>query len=286
VLNCPEGCNLGTGCAHEHDMFEINAIMDEARQDVLQNYDNFDLNALYEKYDHTLQLNDFIRRYTPVNITHYTVTDEQIEHAFELLGKHTEIERQFDCSACGSDTCLDMVRRVACGLNIPENCIQKTRNDIHEEHGTVLDLAATSLRSIKEILEDISQIKQISDDIIPSVSGVNSAIEKYNKMATEIDKIAMHINIISLNASVEAARAGQYGKTFAVVAEEIRNLARTSKNTVSETEQIAEQSVNAIKVINIMIDQISTEIGKAYHNIFDISEKMQNTLDKSGLAAG
>lgn len=281
VLNCLDGCNMGTGCPHERGLFEINTIMDEGRRKVTA--DPEDAIALFEEFDKQLNLNDFIRRYTPQNVRQNIVTDAQIEQAFVQLGKMTELDRKFDCSACGSDTCLDMAHKIACGLNISENCIQKERNDIHKEHKSVLELSATNLNNIEEILRDISTVKGLSSEINQSVSDVNSAIEKYNKMATEIDAIAMHINIISLNASIEAARAGQHGKTFAVVAEEIRKLAATSKNTVSDAEKITEQSTNSIKAINTMVDSIGTEVEKAFQNISNISQKTQDTLGKNGL---
>ncbi|MCL1828350.1 MAG: methyl-accepting chemotaxis protein [Oscillospiraceae bacterium] len=283
VLNCPEGCNLGTGCLHEREIFEINSIMDSERSTATQGRDKADFDAILEYYDNKLRLDDFIRSYRPALARSYTTTAEQVENAFLRLGKETESERKFDCSACGSETCLEMAEKIVCDLNIPNNCIQKARNDIHREHNTVLELSSENLKDIKWILEDISKIKGLSDEITRSVTGVNGAIDKYNKMATDIDSIAMHINIISLNASIEAARAGQYGKTFAVVAEEIRNLAKTSKNTVSETEDVTEQATEAIKGINVMIDQISVEVEKAYQNISDISEKTQEAIKKSEL---
>jgi len=283
VLNCPEGCNLGTGCMHERDVFEINDIMDKARKNILHSRDQADFEALFEEYDHTLRLNDFIRKYTPQPISAYSVDENQIEEAFMALGKITETERKFDCSACGCDTCLVMARRVACGLNTPSNCVQKMRNDIHKEHGAMMELSATNISNINEILADISTVKGLTDGVVHSISGVNTAIDKYSTMASEIDKIAMHINIISLNASVEAARAGQHGKTFAVVAEEIRSLAHSSKSTVSETAIVKEKAADSINEINSMVDQISVEVEKAFHNISNISEKTQNTLrDMSG----
>ena len=278
VLNCPEGCNLGTGCLHERDVFEINDIMNQARKIVLQSHDQADFEALYEEYDLSLRLNDFIRKYTPQAVLAYNVDSDQIEEALLALGKTTETERKFDCSACGCDTCMEMARRVACGLNTPSNCIQKMRNDIHKEHGAMMELSATNISNINEILEDISTVKGLTDGVVNSISGVNTAIDKYSKMASEIDKIAMHINIISLNASVEAARAGQHGKTFAVVAEEIRGLAHSSKSTVSETAIVKEKATDSINEINSMVDQISTEVEKAFQNISNISEKTQNTL--------
>ena len=283
VLNCPEGCNLGTGCAHERDIFEINAIMDTERKNVLGNSSAEDFEALYVEYDRILHLRDFIRRYMPQHIQHITVTEEQLEHALQRLGKVTEVERKFDCSACGCDTCLDMAKRIACGLNIPENCIQKERNDIRKEHSTVLELSGENLRNIEEMLNDISVIKGLSGSIIESISGVNLAIEKYSKMAAEIEGIASHINIISLNASIEAARAGQHGKVFAVVADEIRKLAQTSKDVVSDAERVTEQAASSIKSINGMVDSINSEVEKSFQNITNISEKTRDTLDNGEL---
>jgi len=278
VLNCPEGCNLGTGCVHELDRFEVNAIMDNARQYVLGNHEDTDFEAVYESFDRTLHLSDFIRSYTPQNIPAFFVNDAQIEEAFICLAKYTDIDRKFDCSACGNDTCLEMAKKIACGLNIPENCILKERNDIRKEHSAVVEMSTTNLNNISEILNDISNIRGLSKEITQRISSVNAAIDSYNKMASEIDSIAMHINIISLNASIEAARAGPHGKTFAVVAEEIRKLSHTSKRTVSETAQIAEQASEYVNGINVIVDFISSEVERAFLNITDISTKTQHTI--------
>jgi len=283
VLNCPEGCNLGTGCTHERSVFEINSLMDAARQNVIQGSSKADFDELYEEYDSVLRLGDFIRRYTPLPTRSYAVSDEQIELSFRRLGKETRVERTFDCSACGANTCLDMAKQIANGLNVPANCIQKVRADVHKEHELVVDLSAANVSNIEEILKDIAQIKELTDEISGNVTGINSAIGQYTKMAREINKIAMNINIIALNASVEAARAGQFGKAFAVVAEEIRNLANSSKSTVSETEQITEQTAVSIRVINTIVNQISEEVEKAYRTISDISEKTQKALEKDEL---
>jgi hypothetical protein len=283
VLNCQEGCNLGTGCAHERSIFEINSIMDSARQSVISSHENEDPEELLREFDSTLRLSDFIRRYTTLPTRSYAVSEDQVEHSFIRLGKETAIDRIFDCSACGADTCLEMAQQIANGLNTPANCIQKVRTDVHKEHDLVMELSATNVKNIEEILADISQIKDLSDDIFNNVSGINTAIDKYTVMAVEINKIAMKINIIALNASVEAARAGQYGKAFGVVAEEIRNLANSSKNTVSETEEVTEHASRSIKDINSMVTKIMHEVEKAYKNISDISENTQKAMEKDGL---
>ncbi|MDR2694058.1 MAG: methyl-accepting chemotaxis protein [Chitinispirillales bacterium] len=281
VLNCPEGCNLGTGCAHERDVFQVNAIMDRARQSVLHGHGKEDFEALYGEYDKALNLSDFIRKYTPSHVRPYMATEEQIRRSFSLLGKETDLAQKFDCSACGSDTCHDMAKKIACGLNIPTNCIQKARDDINREHGALISLSTDNLHDINRMLTDISKVKELCDVIVGSVTDVNNAIEQYNNMAMEIDKIAMQINIISLNASIEAARAGEHGKAFAVVAAEVRNLARSSKNTVSATERIEMEATESIQKINSMTDNISAEVKKTFSDIAEISQKTQVALDKA-----
>lgn len=283
VLNCLDGCNFGTGTDQNKSLLEVNTIMDDARHSVTEGRRKEDFDALYEEFDSVLNLSDFLRKYAPAATRMFNVEYDQIEEAFRKLGKVTEIERKFDCSACGADSCLDMAKQIASGLNITENCIQKTRDDVHREHTAVLELSTANLSNIKDILTDIAEIKQLTDGITSSVTGVNAAIEKYSHMANDINKIAMQINIIALNASIEAARAGQHGKAFSVVAEEIRNLAGSSQNTVSETGQITDQANVSIKDINIMVDQISTEVEKAYKNISDISEKTQEAISSSSL---
>ena len=273
VLNCSEGCNLGTGCEHNRDIFEINYIMNNARQNVLKSYDMDAFNNLYNEYDRILRLTDFIRIYTPMETRSYVVNNSQIEQAFSQLGKKTKADREINCSACGHDTCLIMAKKIACGLNIPDNCI-------HKLHDYVLELSATNLENLKKILEYISKIRELSEKIHQSISDVDITIKKYNEMAKEIGKIATQINLISLNASIEAARAGQNGKAFSVIAEAIRGLANSSKDTVSETGQIAKYGMDSIKKINVIIDQIITEIENSFQEVTNISEKTESILKK------
>jgi iron only hydrogenase large subunit-like protein len=281
VLNCPEGCNLGTGCAHKRDEFDVNAIMDEARQNILQRRSQEDFVALYADYDKRLILDDFIRKYTPARLAPYTASQEQIDRSFELLGKETELEKNFDCSACGSDTCHDMAKKVACGLNIPENCVQKARDEIKKEHGAMIDMSKDNIRDIDGMLTDISAVKELCGEIVGCVTDVTTAIEQYNKMAMEIDKIAMQINIISLNASIEAARAGEAGVAFAVVAAEVRKLAYSSKSTVSATERIEAEATKSIHKITSKTGSIDTAVKKTHRNISDVSQKMQEALERA-----
>jgi len=109
--------------------------------------------------------------------------------------------------------------------------------------------------------DNASQAKSISEKASmdaekgnESMSGVVSLMEKINSGADEtkkivkvIDDIAFQINLLALNANVEAARAGKYGKGFAVVADEVRNLAVKSAQAARETSEMVEESIRNIQ---------------------------------------
>jgi hypothetical protein len=271
VLNCPEGCNMGTGCGDAHpDIFKVNTLMDGFRQEALKKSDWKYLDELFEKFDKTLKLEDFIRKYTPAPVRPRQVTAEQIENAFALMNKFDETARSFDCGACGNDSCLEMAKKIAAGINTPFNCIQKMHQDILKEH----EVAKADLANFDVILTDIGLIREMTEHIVTNIGDITDAVSVYNRMIADIEKIALQINIIALNASIESARAGQHGKAFSVVAEEIRRLAQSSNNSAQQTKNMSVKANNAIESVNEMMIKIHENVQKSYQSISEISSNV------------
>ena len=280
VLNCAEGCNLGTGCQHNKSLFEVNNSMDKVRQNVVKGHEKEFFDEMYAEFDKTLRLEDFVRRYRPMPVRSISVDSAAIENAFAQLGKDDETSRTFNCGACGSDTCEEMAVKIAKKVNFPNNCIKKAHDDMLQKHTAVVDWQTNNANSITSIEQDIANIRELSEKIVNNVSSVDEMINVYDSMAKGIDKIASNIHMISLNASIEAARAGEHGKSFAVVAEAIRSLATETQEATAKITKASTDAKGALGDISSMVVTIGDAIAKSHANVSEIAANTQQVLSK------
>jgi diguanylate cyclase (GGDEF)-like protein len=131
VLNCREGCNSGTACLHKKSVFEIDSTMRVCRMTATEKLHEYST-ELYKEYDTLLELEHFQRKYRPIKSVMPKVTKKVLERASQLLFKTTTAKQNVNCGACGSGTCKEMARKIALNVNIPENCLVKSRDDVKE----------------------------------------------------------------------------------------------------------------------------------------------------------
>ena len=159
VLGCEYGCNGGSGCIQSANTFQIQTVMDESRKAVRdKNRDTNYLKSAHELFDEKLALSDFLRGYHPAPVRPAEVTQEDIDKAFEALGKDDYAKQNFNCGACGSDSCYSMARKIALGINIPLNCAIRSRINAEDEHKKNIDAYqrnAYHIRLIQQIGEDL-----------------------------------------------------------------------------------------------------------------------------------
>lgn len=112
-------------------------------------------------------------------------------------------------------------------------------------------------RSAKESAERGNRQMQ---DLVAAMNDINVSAEEIRKIVKAIDDISFQINLLALNANVEAARAGKYGKGFAVVAEEVRNLAVRSADSVKETTRMVDEAIANIERGNGLVDVTAKQL--------------------------
>jgi methyl-accepting chemotaxis protein len=119
------------------------------------------------------------------------------------------------------------------------------------------------------------------NEMVEAMEGVSASSQEISKIIKVIDQIAFQTNILALNAAVEAARAGDAGMGFAVVAEEVRNLALRSADAARDTSALVEASIVRSKAGLAKVEQVTNEI----RSITQESHKTRQRMDEIKLGS-
>ena len=148
-------------------------------------------------------------------------------------------------------------------------------------------------REAKEQLSNLIKANgrtiQISNDVVSGINESAGAVENIRKAAEVISEIASQTALLSLNASIEAARAGDAGRGFAVVAGEISSLANQSDASSQEIQKVVEEIISYsqrnVKLagdIKAAIDNEGSVLGRVNRSFEVVDKKVQSTAQSVG----
>lgn len=183
--------------------------------------------------------------------------------------------------------------QVANGADQVSNGAQILSQGVIAQASSVEELAATMSeisQQVKENAETSQVVKTAAGEMGANILACNqqmqemkNAMEKINQNSTQIrtiiktiDDIAFQTNILALNAAVETARAGESGKGFSVVAQEVRSLATRSSDASKSTEALIEQSLAAV----VYGTKVAEETAASLRNIAGGTDEMISKINQ------
>lgn len=100
-------------------------------------------------------------------------------------------------------------------------------------------------KSVKETLDFVAELSTQSANVMQQLNGLQTATNNIGTVLDVIKSVAEQTNLLALNAAIEAARAGEQGRGFAVVADEVRSLAQRTQSSASEIETLVDNLVSS-----------------------------------------
>lgn len=149
-----------------------------------------------------------------------------------------------------------------------------------------------SSTAMQNLVSTIGDVNQEVDKATNVISQLDSDIEQITNILTTIQTIANQTNLLALNAAIEAARAGEQGRGFAVVADEVRTLAGSTQTAVEETQNIiqsiqagSQQAVDAMSHGNQITAMATTLVQETGEHLSGITESMQQITHMTSVIA-
>ena len=156
-------------------------------------------------------------------------------------------------------------------------------NTVNEVAGVAADtahVADAGRQNLTGVGETMQKLKSTAAEFTERLSVIRERAEDINLVITTITKVADQTNLLSINAAIEAEKAGEYGQGFIVVAREIRRLADQTAVATLDIERLVAQMQQAVGAGVMEMDRFSSEFNTGMEQVAGISSQFVEVIDK------
>src|SRR5204862_4404703 len=150
----------------------------------------------------------------------------------------------------------------------------KTMTEVATVAEQTAGLASSGQVGLSRMEETMPQVMEAAGSINAKLAILNEKAGNINQVVTTITKVADQTNLLSLNAAIEAEKAGEYGRGFAVVATEIRRLADQTAVATYDIEQMVKEMQSAVSAGVMGMDKFSEEVRRGIAEVQQVSTQL------------
>ncbi|SDK00032.1 methyl-accepting chemotaxis protein [Sediminibacillus albus] len=250
-------------------------------------------------------LKEMVQKISGISETVSGQSEELTQSANEVKAGSQQIATTMQEMASGSESQANSASELAAVMGTFSEKVQTANENgelIQQSSDHVLGMTEDGSRLMDSSIEQMTKIDAIVQDAVKKVQGLDTQSQEISKLVSVIKDIAEQTNLLALNAAIEAARAGEHGKGFAVVADEVRKLAeqvgvsvtditgivgsiQTESGIVAESLQggykEVEQGTHQIKTTGETFKNINNSVSEMAFNVQTVSENLASIAANS-----
>lgn len=262
VLSCDFGCNIGPAAQTNQTVFDVMDVMrkveSEAKARRKSGFMGRGDDKLFKRFDEELRQSDFLRNYKP-SVPSPVPSAQQLEPVFKKMGKHTPEEREFNCHACGFNSCKDMAIAIARGLNTPDNCIIHAKSVMLAKHSS-LSVHSEKLEVVaSECLELLEKLKADIVNITSSMDSIDESTSATKERASVVKDLLQ--NIVTFCSDNPTMDEDSVEQLIGILNTTIDAFSALDDN-VNITNENSEAIKGSVSKINSLVDEINKVLGK------------------------
>jgi methyl-accepting chemotaxis protein WspA len=154
----------------------------------------------------------------------------------------------------------------------------QTINEVTEVAEQTANMAGTGQKGLVRMEATMRQVMEAGGAVNAKLGVLNEKASNINQVVTTITKVADQTNLLSLNAAIEAEKAGEHGRGFAVVATEIRRLADQTAIASYDIEQLVKEMQSAVSAGVMGMDKFSEEVRRGVQEVGQVSEQLAQII--------
>jgi methyl-accepting chemotaxis protein WspA len=204
------------------------------------------------------------------------------ESSIQLYASSTEIaatsrEQEATMQNLGAST--NQIAAAVKEITATSQELSRTMNEVNEGGKQTAALAAAGRTGLTGMRSAMQRLADSTNSISGKLSVVREKANDINAVVTTITKVADQTNLLSINAAIEAEKAGEYGRGFLVVAREIRRLADQTAVATLDIENMVRQMQAAVSAGVMEMDKFTDEVRTGVARVGEINSQMGQIID-------